>query len=853
VRALVGLISPVDPSAARGIALRDERGLSWQPARIRRYNMGSGLGHGGRARVGKGGMRSTDSAVAPTRGALDFLRDGGEMGALMRAHDWSSSSLGAPADWPQSLRTAVRLMLNTGHPMYIWWGPDLACLYNDAYCRSIGPERHPRSLGQPAREVWAEIWPVIGPQIEQVMSGRGATWHVDQLVPITRHGRVEDVYWTYSYSPIDDEMAPGGIGGVLVVCSETTQQVLAARQLGAERDRLARLFEQAPIFMALLQGPEHRFEIANPAYLQLVGHRQVVGKTLAEALPEAAGQGYVALLDSVFASGQAYSANGAKYEVQATPDAPRKQRFVDFVYQPIKDLGGAVTGIFVLGADVTLRTQAYHALRESEASFRSALKAGRMGSWETDLATRTRLWSQEGMELFGLDLVDGRGQLGGPDDEYVAALHPQDRHLAQHYRELAEHQDAFAAEYRVVRRDGSTVWLSGRGMVTSRDAAGKPLRLVSIMADVTEAKQAEEKLRVERERLRLALGAGRMGAFELDIGTNTLWWSPETFDLFGVDRSTFVPTRENVLDFFDPADAAEFVKRRAAAIASGRPFLDEFRIRRPDGSRIWIGYQGRAEYGADGRPLRTLGIVMDISERKHVEQILRDADQQKDDFIATLSHELRNPLAPIRNALDILRHIPPTDPRVAWCHGIMRRQTDQMARLLEDLLDVSRLSRTQLTLRIERLELAAVVQHAIEIAQPVIDAAGHQLVVSIPDEKVLLDGDLIRLAQVFSNVLINSAKYTPRNGSISLSARREGDEIAVRVRDTGIGIAEEHLGRIFKMFGQVESALNRAQGGQGIGLALARGLVELHGGTIHARSEGLGKGSEFEIRLPAVR
>jgi PAS domain S-box-containing protein len=372
------------------------------------------------------------------------------------------------------------------------------------------------------------------------------------------------------------------------------------------------------------------------------------------------------------------------------------------------------------------------------------------------------------------------------------------------------------------------------------------------MADVTEARQAEEQLRVERERLRLALGAGRMGAFELDIRTKELWWSPETFDLFGVDPGSFAPTRENVLEFVHPEDRAEFVKHRAEAIASGKPFLDEFRIRRPDGSQVWIGYQGRAEYGADGQALRTLGIVMDITERKRVEQILRDADQQKDDFIATLSHELRNPLAPIRNAVDILRHIPPTDPRVAWCHGVIRRQTEQMSRLLEDLLDVSRLSRTQLTLRIERLELAAVVQHAIEIAQPVIDAAGHELVVSIPDEKVLLDGDPIRLAQVFSNVLINSAKYTPANGSISLGALREGNEIAVRVQDSGIGLAEEHLGRIFKMFGQVESALNRAQGGQGIGLALARGLVELHGGTIHARSEGLGKGSEFEILLPAV-
>ncbi len=155
----------------------------------------------------------------------DFLAGGGEMGARMRAHDWAATGLGPPEGWPPPLRTAVRLMLNTGHPMYIWWGPELLCLYNDAYRRSIGPERHPGSLGRPGREVWAEIWPIIGPQIEQVMRGEGATWHENQLVPITRHGRLEEVYWTYSYSPIDEERAPNGVGGVLVVCTETTEAV----------------------------------------------------------------------------------------------------------------------------------------------------------------------------------------------------------------------------------------------------------------------------------------------------------------------------------------------------------------------------------------------------------------------------------------------------------------------------------------------------------------------------------------------------------------------------------------------------------------------------------------------------
>jgi len=202
------------------------------------------------------------------------------MGAIMREHDWSGSSLGVPAAWPQPLRTAVRFMLNTGHSMYIWWGADGACLYNDAYRASIGPERHPGSLGRAARDVWTEIWDIIGPQIEQVMAGGPATWHENQLVPITRNGRREDVYWTYSYGPIDDPAAPNGVGGVLVVCTETTATVLAERERAAQADRQQRLFDQAPSFMAVLEGPEHRFTYANPAYMRIVGDRDLLDTPL---------------------------------------------------------------------------------------------------------------------------------------------------------------------------------------------------------------------------------------------------------------------------------------------------------------------------------------------------------------------------------------------------------------------------------------------------------------------------------------------------------------------------------------------------------------------------------------------
>ena len=180
----------------------------------------------------------TPNAAPDSEGRLDFLAGGGEMGALVRAHNWAATPLGPPEAWPQSLRTTVRLMLNTRHPMFIWWGPELIQFYNDAYRQTMGPERHPSALGQRGRECWEEIWHIIGPQIEMVLGGAGATWHEDHLVPVTRHGRREDVWWTYSYSPIDDESNPGGVGGVLVVCNDVTERHRLVETLRANEEHL---------------------------------------------------------------------------------------------------------------------------------------------------------------------------------------------------------------------------------------------------------------------------------------------------------------------------------------------------------------------------------------------------------------------------------------------------------------------------------------------------------------------------------------------------------------------------------------------------------------------------------------
>jgi len=490
------------------------------------------------------------------------------------------------------------------------------------------------------------------------------------------------------------------------------------------------------------------------------------------------------------------------------------------------------------------------ALRDSEARYRSALQAGRMGSWETDFGSGVRIWTEEGMALFGLDLPDGRGRVGGDGDEYEARLHPDDRHLAADLRALADRQDAFIAEYRIVRPDGTTLWLSGRGLVVARSADGRAARLVSVMADVSDRRQAEEGIRIYRERLALALQAGQMGVFDLDIVNDSLWWSPQTYVVFGLTPETFTPTREAVADLVHPDDRKGFVRGRLQAIADRRPFVHEFRTIRPDGRIAWISHRGQAEYDDAGRAVRSFGVSLDVTERKLAEQALQEADRKKDRFIATLAHELRNPLAPIRNAVQLLRKGGHDDPQVVWVRDVIDRQVTQMARLLEDLLDVSRLTRGEFALRRQRLSLAAVIEQALEIAQPLIDEHGHVLALELPAAALHVDGDLTRLAQVFSNLLINAAKYTPGGGRIGLTMAAVGDEVEVRVSDNGIGISAEQMPRLFEMFRQGDAIAERASSGMGIGLSLARGLVDMHGGTIRATSAGVGRGSEFVVRLP---
>jgi signal transduction histidine kinase len=271
-----------------------------------------------------------------------------------------------------------------------------------------------------------------------------------------------------------------------------------------------------------------------------------------------------------------------------------------------------------------------------------------------------------------------------------------------------------------------------------------------------------------------------------------------------------------------------------------------------DGERLHLYGNAVPLRDAAGNVRGAISAFVDITARVQAEESLREADRRKDEFLAMLSHELRNPLAPILNAVGVLKRPGLSDERLEWAREVIERQVENLTRMVDDLLDVSRITQGKVALKRENLDLAAVVARALETSRPLIEARKHKLTVKLPPRPVRLNGDLIRLAQVISNLLSNAAKYTGEGGDIQLTGETVNDEVIVRVKDNGIGIPAEDLQRIFDLFIQAERALDRALGGLGIGLTLARGVVEMHGGRIEAFSDGPGRGSQFVARLPAL-
>jgi PAS domain S-box-containing protein len=426
---------------------------------------------------------------------LAFLRDGGEMGARIRAFDWAKSPLGWPEDWPQALKTAAGMLLSTKFPMFIAWGPELRFLYNDAYSDILGA-KHPAALGHAFEDIWAEIWDEVGPLARRAVAGE-PTYFENLPLTMTRKGFEEQAWFTFSYGPLRGDTGEGE--GMFCVCTETTATVVAERQRVSEAERLRQLFDHAPGFMAVLRGPEHLFELANAAYLQLVGHRDFLGRAVREALPEVEGQGFFELLDQVYRSGEAFTGRSTAIGLQRAPGAPVEERQVDFVFQPMREPDGSVGGIFVQGTDVTERHRAELALRESEERFRLIADSAPVPMWVTRLDRTRSFVNRAYVEFLGISYDEA------VNFDWRIVIHPEDAP-----RILAESiaGEATLKPFELVGRYKSgTGWRWIRSISQPRfGPGGEHVGFIGVAHDITALKEAEAALREANETLERRVG-----------------------------------------------------------------------------------------------------------------------------------------------------------------------------------------------------------------------------------------------------------------------------------------------------------------------------------------------------------
>ena len=524
------------------------------------------------------------------------------------------------------------------------------------------------------------------------------------------------------------------------------------------------------------------------------------------------------------------------------------ERAIDDSAAPIRDRQGRVIGSVLVFRDVTQRRQADAVLQRAEEHSRSVVNNVVDGIIAIDDSARIRSFNRAAELLFGYSASEVIGQ-------NVKMLMPEpyqsehDGYVDNYLKTGTARIIGIGREVVGLRKDGSTFPME---LAVSEFSVANEKYFTGIVRDLTERNQRDAALREGEARFRVALEGTPVAVFNCDRDLRFTW-------LYN-SRPPIDATRaigKRIDEFLPPESTRELVEVLQRVVVTGTGERRVVAI--PHGDDV-LYFDSAVEPMRDDRGDITgvRGALADISERRRIDlerermaRALREADERKNEFLATLAHELRNPLAPIANSITLLQLKGPSTPELVEARGVIERQVRQMSHLLDDLLDVNRLDRRKFELRRQPVPLTSIIQSALETARPGIERGRHRVSVDVPDD-IIVDGDLLRLSQVFANLLNNAAKYTDDDGEITIKATRDADFVVVSVKDSGIGIPAESMPRLFETFSQAPSTMERARGGIGIGLSLAKGLVELHGGTIAAESEGVGKGSVFTVRLPIV-
>lgn len=712
------------------------------------------------------GMSATTRAIdAPP----SFLSGGGLAGELARAIDWSRTPLGPPATWPGSLRTVVGLILNSRHPMFLWWGPDLIQFYNDAYLPSFGRGKHPAAMGQPGRDCWQEIWPIIWPQIDDVMTRRKSSWNEDALVPIFRNGRIEEVYWTYGYSPVFDET--GAVGGTLVVCTETTARVIADR-----RSTTIRALGEKSTWAT------------DP---------QLLLRHAAEALGDATG-------DVPFALIYVRDATGADF---------RLVQSAGLTDAATEELARARVRPLLVAHDGARERLRSPVARNPVEIDPSGLPGGP--------------WPEPASSIYIVPL--GRSAAGRPFGFVVFGLSPRlsfDGAYRDHLEQLA---------------DQISLGYSRIDAFRMRTAAENERNSLLLQAPVATALLTGPYHLFQLANPLYCQMVGRLDV----VGKTYLEAFPE------LAETPLQGILDRVYQTGEPFVTSELLvplQKQPGGPVEDCFFTFNLEPLRDTGGTVYGMMAVAVEITEQVRSRKVLEKAH--AEREELLADLESTGRAKDEFLAMLGHELRNPLSPIVTALQLMKLR--GNATTTREQQVIERQVEHLVRLVDDLLDISKITRGKVELRRETVELAEVIAKAVEMASMLFEQRSHLLSIDVPRKDLLWEGDPVRLAQVVANLLTNAARYTPRGGDIKLFAGRVGSEIVIRVRDNGMGISAEMLPRVFDLFVQGKQSADRAEGGLGIGLTLVKTLVGLHGGSVVATSPGLGGGSEFIIRLPAA-
>ena len=507
--------------------------------------------------------------------------------------------------------------------------------------------------------------------------------------------------------------------------------------------------------------------------------------------------------------------------------------------------GSRLVGICL---DITARKQAEERLARREVQLDLATRIVGIGVFDHDHIENRTYWSDHFRAIHDMPPNVPPGL-----EPLAAQLHPDDQEPLQ-AAVRAAHDPAsdgrFDLEYRITRPDGGVRYIVARAqtLFVGEGSDRHPFRTVGAELDVTDRRLAETRLRESEARFRAMADGAPVMIWATDAN-GTIEFVNTAFREFFAASAEHVQ-REGWHALLHPDDASDYKEVYESAVALRVQFRAQARVRNAQGDWRWIETHATPRVGPRGEFLGYVSVSPDVTTLMQAQEVLREADQRKDEFLATLAHELRNPLAPIRTAAEVLTRPDLPDDQLSWSRQVIHRQVGHMARLLDDLLDVARITRGKLQLRKQPVDLGAVVDTAVEAARPLITARKHGLTIDLSPDLPSLDADPVRLAQVLSNLLTNAAKYTDAPGRIQLTARAAGDAVRISVKDNGIGLSASLLDQVFEMFSQGENEHGRAEGGLGIGLALVKGLVDLHGGTVSVRSDGPGLGSEFIVTLP---